>query len=190
MLVVEGTDLLGKTTLCNKLVKRLNDEYRALFTYQHLGRLPAHWHSVWSYVDKMTRYCVQDRFHDSELAYAQARGDRPIIDNDAYRLVEAHLALRAGLKVAIVCDDESLLRRRHRELGDDMYGIDVIERANAWFLNNQRRFEHVIHVNEDSEWAQKEDEDRILELYIARQDSLTLINMHIDKLGRSMWKQS
>lgn len=178
MLIVEGTDLVGKTTLCNKLVIELNKRIGG-YQYQHFTRLPEGWDYYWSYVNRMSRRIVQDRFHDSELAYCHGRGETSMFDGTSgsfqYSLVEAKLALLGCLKVVVITS-RSELTHRFDGRGDDMYKLDVIEKANDWFAENCHRF----HMMWQSD-AYPTDEfvQQVADVYVIRQNIIECIrNRH------------
>lgn len=126
MLIVEGTDLVGKTTFCRKLLEHL-----PAHIYAHFSRLPPQFDYYWGYVDRMSRHVVQDRFHMSELAYAWARGEEPHISPEQYRLIDAELRRLGAYTVLVVVDDRALLKDRMRV--GEMYDFDTICKANDRF---------------------------------------------------------
>lgn len=126
MLIVEGTDLVGKTTFCRKLLEHLPKHI-----YAHFSRLPPQFDYYWGYVDRMSRYVVQDRFHMSELAYAWARGDEPRVSPEQYRLIDAELRRLGTYTVVITSLSGKLLNARMR--GGEMYDIHTICQANVQF---------------------------------------------------------
>lgn len=153
---MEGTDLVGKTTLCKKLLDQLNRQIGG-YQYQHFTRLPEGWDYYWSYVNRMSVRLVQDRFHDSESAYCYGRGEASVFENEGargrfrYELIEAKLALLGCVKVVVTCD-ETEINRRFAEKGDVMYSTDVIIRANKWFEENTERFHHHYHASGPGEF--------------------------------------
>lgn len=175
MIIIEGTDLLGKTTLCRELVKRLASEG---YIYAHLTRLPPGWDYYWDYVARMSRRVVQDRFHDSELAYSHARGEGEtgtLLWGVRYDLVDARFRLLGGMKFVVTATQE-VLSRRYEAHGDDMYKIDVISRANEWFFENTNRFDYHHHITEVDEYpSQTELVDKFVREYLDRQSTLDFV---------------
>lgn len=127
MLIVEGTDGVGKTTLCKKLLTKLHTHI-----YAHFTRLPPGFDYFWGYVERMSRHVVQDRFHMSEVAYAVARGEPPHIDPDQYALVDARLRLIGGFTV-VVTAEPSLVKERWR--ADQMYNLGATLEAGRMFID-------------------------------------------------------
>jgi thymidylate kinase len=106
MLIIEGPDGVGKTTLAKKLLGNFTDR-----VYAHFTRLPPSFDYYWGYVERMGRRVVQDRFHLSEIAYAQARGETPKLCPETYRLVDGRLRL-IGAYMVLVTATEELVRSR------------------------------------------------------------------------------
>lgn len=136
MIIVEGTDLVGKTTLCHKLTQHLG------YTYQHLSRLPDTWRYPESYLEMMGPTVIQDRFHDSEYAYVYGRREtKTKLTAEAYSAIQHRLHYYGGIKILVTADEDSIIERYRQ---DEMYKIDVILRAQKWFMMNYTRFNHVI----------------------------------------------
>src|SRR3954463_7179680 len=99
MLIVEGPDGVGKSHLCQALIKKWNSNPRKYspwpVIYQSLNQLPESWHHYKSYLPYVTRTTVQDRFHLSELVYGTAVREQSTskVSPAFLRLLEARLAL-------------------------------------------------------------------------------------------------
>jgi len=173
MLIVEGTDLVGKTTFCHKLLDALNahPELGNAYQYQHLTRLPPGFHRYWGYLPRMGRNLVQDRFHDSEMAYCYGRDENCMLTEETYQLVQAQLDLLGAYKVVITATENLLEERFKRKHKDEMYTISVIQRANEWFIDNGSRFDCEISCNGSNLWPEI---GEIVERYVARQFNLSL----------------
>lgn len=131
MIIVEGTDLVGKTTLCKKLA----DMYA--LPYRHMSKPGDGFDFVWSYQQAMERHTVQDRFHLGELAYGETiYGCRQT--KEGLHLVEAYLA-RVGAVVIVVTASEEWLGRHLTEeqflRRDEMFTLGQVVRVNAYFHN-------------------------------------------------------
>lgn len=132
MLIIEGPDLVGKTTLCKKLVELLPGHI-----YSHLTRLPDEFDRYWGYVERMSPGVVQDRFHMSEICYATMRGDldKSQLDPETYRLVDAKLRLLGAMTVVVFGSNELMHERLwDKELRQgEMYRATQIENVNRIF---------------------------------------------------------
>lgn len=134
MLIIEGPDCAGKTTLAKKFVNLLG---RYLpYIYQHLSRLPKGW-SLHEYFDLIYLCRVQDRFHISEPLYAQMRGDTSLFQfGDAFqKAIEARLASVGALTVILLPSDSCI---KNLWKPDQMYTLDqtlhiaALYREYAW----------------------------------------------------------
>lgn len=138
MLILEGADLVGKTTLAKRLEKRLN-ELGWPHTYSHMSKLPTAWRGPrWcqNYLDAARPYAVQDRFHLSEPLYAAARGERPLVED--YELLDDCLRQQFGAFVVVVSASEELIGQRwHSEVEakgrEEMYKLGQILAVNRDF---------------------------------------------------------
>lgn len=127
MLIIEGTDLVGKTTFAKTLVDELrNDGY----IYKHFSRLPETFDYYWGYRDNAVRRSVQDRYHMSEIAYSMARGDIPKIDPLGYHLIDGALRNYGAFTVVITAEAELIKQRWGR---DEMYNLEQVLYANSLF---------------------------------------------------------
>lgn len=125
MLIIEGADLMGKTTLAHALLKELTTHI-----YCHFTRLPKDFDYYGMYIDRMSPFIVQDRFHMSEIVYATVRGEEPNITPLQYRLLDAHALMNGAFTVVLYSDDD-LIRSRWRE--GEMYTLDRVIAANFYF---------------------------------------------------------
>lgn len=184
MLIVEGSDFLGKTTLCHKMVKMLNAK-RLPYMYGHLSRPPDTHDRLWNYVERMSRHLVQDRFHMSEIVYAAARGEKPDaggLTTEKYRLVDAHLRLVPSFTVCIASDDRYYAKRWQSaqdsgEMTDQMYDLSVSRRANQkfldlvtarWGLEYHPDFDEYVIINEAYPFVTDEHARALVDKYFER----------------------
>lgn len=124
MIIIEGPDCVGKTTVCKKLLKILNGESLGLpHVYAHFTKLPAGFDYYHNYLDRASRYVVQDRFHLSEIVYSRARGiAKSPLCPERYRLVDAALRNLGTITVLITADD-GLIRERWDQ--SQMYNTEI-----------------------------------------------------------------
>lgn len=129
MLIVEGSDGVGKTTFCHKLLKKLQRE--GPWIYAHLNKPPSFWMHPASYFPRMSSFIVQDRFHMSDLAYRHARLDPQLLSPFAYSLVDARLRQLGGLTVVLTAP-KGTIKANYKGNGD-MHEVEVHYRANQAF---------------------------------------------------------
>lgn len=125
MIIVEGPDLAGKSTLC----KALKELATTPMQIHHLSRLQDWFHRYWDYVALMSKSVIADRFHISDPAYAAARGELSCkLDPEYARLVEAKLALLGAVTVLLL-PSEADITSRWRE--GEMYDLQTVLRARS-----------------------------------------------------------
>lgn len=173
MIIVEGTDCVGKTTFCHQLVVALNerDELINSYTYAHLSRLPRGWNKYWSYEQRMCRRVVQDRFHASEIAYSIARGDEPLLDEFSYEFVDCKFRLLGGMHVLIVADEDAI-RSRLSHKPDEMYDADLIIRAQDAFMCMSREGAFDFTLDVGDMFVTFDQLEMVVERYVNRQCAL------------------
>lgn len=117
MFIIEGPDDLGKTTFANKVVKRVNESglpYPAY--YSHMTRPPVSFNFSTDYVDRMSVYGVQDRFHLGGIVYHER------INPENLNWIKGQLAIRNSFVLLMYTTDfdwyEQRLKDSHR---DQMY---------------------------------------------------------------------
>jgi len=134
MLIIEGTDLVGKTTLCNELIKQTL-LYRYPIIYQHFGKLPKA--DVWDYFEDYIPFINQrvcmDRFILSEVAYGNTIRGHSEISPDDYRELDGWLRINQSVTVLIVAEQDWLKKQldekyhQRNELFEAQQIIDVNE---------------------------------------------------------------
>lgn len=133
MLIVEGPDLVGKTTFCRALVKRADERGRFPAIYHHLSRLPSTWHPDRDYEPLMSPFVVQDRFHLSEIVYGHVtRGESFLSPGSASHLDEVN-ARMGGLTLVFFAPDKDLVRQQYAKRGDEMFGLEAILAVNDMY---------------------------------------------------------
>lgn len=131
MLIIEGPDLVGKTTLARELVRKITERGHP-HVYHHLSRLPDSFDRYWGYYRLASPFVVQDRFHMSEPLYAWARGDEPGkygLTPERYRQVDGMLRLVGAFTVVLFAADPVILDQRF-DKSREMYGLDLIRQVN------------------------------------------------------------
>lgn len=127
MLIIEGSDCVGKTRLAKRLEKELG------LTYQHLSRLPDKFDRYHGYIDLMSQYIVRDRFHMSEVVYARMRSEETMLTPERYRLVDAQLRMLGCVTVVIIADDPLIGERYRARAEQEMYRLDQTLQVNDLF---------------------------------------------------------
>lgn len=134
MLIIEGADLVGKSTLQRRCIQLLNatTDIGAGHMPMHLTRPPPGFNYYQSYLDLIARDTVWDRFHLSVLAYRQ-HDDLPCSMTPLkYSLVDAAIRQVGGF-IVLVVESDDVIRRRFVERGDPMYSLEHILKVNRSF---------------------------------------------------------
>lgn len=183
MIIVEGSDLVGKTTFCKALAQSEVGLHLGA-VYQHLSRLPDKFERVRGYRDLMSVAQVRDRFHMSEVVYSQMRSqlaDTTLTDSK-YRLVDAMHTLHAGVTVLVVdwTPDRELIRSRFNR--PEMYTLDQCVQCNdifcaiasygAWGKFKQMNVDYVIKCTRDKPFPDESDIRLVCDLWLTRLDTL------------------
>lgn len=130
MLIIEGSDLVGKTTLCEALVKHVQGcGWPAV--YSHFTKLPETFHHVLGYLPHMQRMVIRDRFYVSRMAYSRACMNQRDLSARDWAYLDGRAAAYGALHVIFTADDEDLRQRFKAER--EMYDIERILAANREF---------------------------------------------------------
>lgn len=129
MLILEGADLVGKTTLQTELLKHTAFTSRG-YMPAHTGQPPKGFDHCWGYINLASRRVIMDRFHMSEFVYDRVlRGGQQLLDPEMYRFVDGRLCALGVMTVIITADDD-LLRERYSNGADELCHIEQILLAN------------------------------------------------------------
>jgi len=131
VLIIEGADLVGKTTFVKQATAMLHSRGYAHMP-MHLTRPPAEFDYFRQYIDLCSPQTVWDRFHVSTLAYRQHDDHPCALTPVKFDLVEAAVRAVGGYVVVLYADDDQLCER-HMARGDDMYGLEHIMKVNRTF---------------------------------------------------------
>jgi thymidylate kinase len=125
MLIIEGSDCLGKTTLANSILKRVQELGEAA-TIRHLGRPDATFDFYTDYFSMIEPTVIQDRFHLGALAYHDN-----VMTADHLRIIEGWIFSGGSLVILLYCEDFLAYRKRiendHRR---NILRNDILEEAN------------------------------------------------------------
>lgn len=183
MLVIEGTDLVGKTRLARRLLEELNRR-ELPHVPRHFSLLPQSWDYYWSYLPHFARAVVMDRFYMSEVVYGTVVRGHTMIDMEAYRLLDARLRQVGGMTI-IVTADEPVIEERYAEEGKrEMFALDQILTVNRLFrqIVDMEQWEFVdfdetYHVRAGGMWAAEDDAfvNMVVDRYMCRWNRLEML---------------
>lgn len=177
MLIVEGPDCVGKTSIAQELIKFQPLAMRG-YVYKHLSRLPDGFHRVLGYRDNAVRRSVQDRFHMSEPVYASMRGEKLRMCREEYHLVDAQLRLMGALTILITAE-RSVIEKRFGEK-PEMYKLDDVLRVNDGYMILEEEWEPDVrwrfHLTDEHPLIDSVTLGRIVQEYIMHQQLIDRIS--------------
>lgn len=132
MLIIEGCDQAGKTTLARECVKELVRRGLPMM-YGHLDKPPQSWDKYWSYRELVCRHVVMDRFHMSHLAYRAVDREPHDLTPLKYAMVDAEITLKGGLVVVLLPTNTFISRRFETKNRDEMYSHEHVLKVNEVF---------------------------------------------------------
>lgn len=177
MIIIEGADLVGKTTLCQKLLKSPGvQEYGAI--YSHFSRLPDRFERGRGYRDRMSVALVQDRFHMSEVVYSQMRSKLTdtTMTPARYAMIDAWHTLHAGITVVVAAMIDKLIEDRWDR--PEMYSLGQTLECNQifkhiaqhqeWRQFKRMHVDYVVYTTPNKPWADADDIQAIITLWQER----------------------
>lgn len=99
MIIVEGSDHVGKTTLCNKLIEEMPG------AYYHMSKPGPEFDYFGDYLKKLKKGCVYDRFHYGAYVYGAMLGLHPTYGYNADVLCRVSRFIRFNNGLIIVLYD-------------------------------------------------------------------------------------
>lgn len=157
MLILEGSDDLGKTTAAKRLVhlaaERAEVEERNAckypIRYEHMTRPNSGFDFYRDYMDMVSMFAVADRFHIGGMVWHDA------IPYNKLKLIESWLAAVGSFTVLFVSDDPDwYLQRLEQNKRKQMFDIETLMQANSTYLDMALgafkfpvHHDHVIFVN-------------------------------------------
>ncbi len=129
MFILEGSDCLGKTTAAKELVRLANGRGDFPVLYKHMTRPPAHFNFSSDYMDIMSVYGVQDRFHLGALAYHDN-----VMSEECRLWLEGELLSRGSVIVLFLCKNEHWYRDHLHKSKGHMFPTDTLVEANKRYV--------------------------------------------------------
>jgi len=120
MIVIEGTDLVGKTVLAEKLAEKLG------FMYYHLKE-PLQLSGYVNLIKELGPNVIFDRLHLSRTAYGKAVKNQKVLHPVGMKVVDDYITVNSGL-VIVILGSEKDIRKYWRK--DEMYSIENVLRTN------------------------------------------------------------
>lgn len=150
MIVLEGPDLVGKSSIANALFQ--NEVLQELgYIIAHFSRLPVGWRWEW-YADRASTRLIQDRFHMSEMMYAKLNGKDPCMTPEQYRIVQETLVDWYDLFTVVITASEDLIAERYTpRAAEEMFSLEQILDVNNAYIEavNDPMYQVNKHIHVD-----------------------------------------
>lgn len=182
MLIVEGSDCVGKSTLVNALCTEL--EYRNFPAIpQHFGLLPKNWNYVIDYLPYINEHTVMDRFILSEVVYGTVLRNGPHITPWQYKFLDGQLRLNGSVTVALFMNTHSYSTWLEKEYArrKQAFNINDLVKVNEAFFDVADLYKSVMFkeyevdidfaFNCSINWPDKNFVDSVVSEYLRRQDA-------------------
>lgn len=188
MIVLEGPDLAGKSSVAKALFQKLSDPTPGVPVpmVRHFTRLPTGFHTFWGYKSCVQRDVILDRFHMSEIVYRSTGKDDCSLTPLRYSLVDAEIARAGGLTIVIVPPAYVIKERYSAAQRPEMYDLDRILRVrDAYQSIVEKRFlmttfgEYRVNVDSfitNAAWSVDNIASYIASLWLKRQRELNTIH--------------
>lgn len=128
MIIVEGTDLIGKTTMCRELLLHYP------YVYRHFTKLPDSWRYPHDYKEHVAVKVVQDRFHMSHIAYQSAICGQYSLNKSSYADIDEWVAGVQGRTIILTAGEEFIRKQWRTHQRPEMFDLATILRANEIYV--------------------------------------------------------
>lgn len=132
MIVLEGADVVGKSSVSAELFKLIPEEYTRPVMPRHYTKPPNCHDKYWGYRSCVERYVIMDRFHMSHVVYRAVDGELNHLTPFRYSLVDAEVTRVGGL-IVILWASEAAIRERWDQSRGEMYDLDFVLKCNRYF---------------------------------------------------------
>jgi thymidylate kinase len=125
MLIIEGSDDLGKTTAAKRIVEIVSSRIPA--EYRHMGRPTANFDFGKDYFKMIEPFVVQDRFHYGSLIWHEG-----VMNATKFSVIEGKIRSIGGMSVVFVTTDvDWYVKQLQASERKQMFNVDQLVNANA-----------------------------------------------------------
>lgn len=167
MLIIEGSDCLGKSTVVKKIASLVTQWDGHPVATAHMSRPNGSFDFFTGYRPFISPYVIFDRFHLGSLAY-----HNDVMTKVHLRIIEGWIRSAGGLVVLLYSSDEKWYRDRieHDPRGN-ILPVDLMCEANRRFTDiahseNNMAIDYFIDVNESSGFVDDQFIERITKDWI------------------------
>lgn len=165
MIIVEGSDHVGKTTFCKKLVDEMKRQ-GVDSKYEHMSRPKSDFDYFGDYMTQLHGGQVYDRFHYGAYVYGAMLRLHPTegFTLQSMRLVSRFIHLRGGMIVLIHDSDLKKYSLRLEDGKEEMFKLRDIEFANKIFSRIPLidELDMVMDINGGETWPSEGDATQIV----------------------------
>lgn len=128
MLIIEGSDCLGKTTFANLLVSEAAKREKYPIYYSHMSRPNSAFDFFDHYTDMMSKFAVQDRFHIGGIVWHSK------INEAELSIIEGRLRSIGSMTMMFYVSDFVWFKKKLKEDNrGNMFGDNAIIAANEFY---------------------------------------------------------
>lgn len=132
MIVLEGPDMAGKTTLATELFKRIVAMKTRHPMVRHFTKVQHHFDKYWGYRECCQRDVILDRFHLSHVVYRDVEDVEHHLTPLRYELVDAEISRMSGLVVVLAPPASTIedrwVKNPRPEMYDKAHALKVADR--------------------------------------------------------------
>lgn len=175
MIIIEGSDNLGKTVAAHKLSALIADHLKLKpdACYRHMTKPPDDFDHVREYME-MLKAVAQDRFHLGAITYGRLTGNGNCPTSRDMRMVQRYLRWQGCITVVLHSERDWL--RKQRTSKEEMYGLETILDVNEAYralIRTTNRGEPYHDFEHDVSKHGYPDEKKLAEWFSAWRDRWT-----------------
>ncbi len=182
MIVLEGPDLAGKSSLAEELFQRFKKlAFDMPPMVRHFTKVPETFDKYWGYRRCVQRDVIIDRFHMSHIAYRLMDGGHHDLTPFKYDMVDAAITNVGGI-VVVLCPSRGVIDRRWDEMPTErkeMYTREQTQRVRGIFeeicrkralmtVKGEYKFKIDLWCENDA-WSTSQIADKVMEMWLDRQ---------------------
>ena len=132
MIILEGCDLAGKSTLAEELFHAVYRETLLAPMVRHFTKPKPTFDKFWGYKNCIQGDVILDRFHLSHIVYRAIDSENHDLTPFKYELVDAEISRVGGIIVCFALEDEVIIRRWNAmpDTRKEMYTLQQVLQVN------------------------------------------------------------
>lgn len=176
MLILEGSDCLGKTTFAKLLLDEANSRNMYPTFYSHMSRPNSVFDFFLDYKDMITTFAIQDRFHLGGIVWHDA------ISQAKLEIIEGWLRSVGSMIIVFYTKDHRWFEEKIKnDKRENLLDIDTMLKANKRYVDLVLKYD-VLHPIIDTTFNIKSYDDSCPQ-YPNRNDAKQIIDKWFERLG-------